>query len=303
MTFVSYAQNFEDVLLWRALKHVAAGFYIDVGAADPREGSVTQAFYERGWRGINIEPEAFFAERLRTQRPLDLNIQMAAGAKPGKATFHRIAGTGLSTLSGEIAELHSGSDYPQSENVDVDITTVFDLWTSNGSPDVHFLKIDVEGSERSVLEGCRLDVFRPWIVVIEATKPLSSELVREEFEDLLLGHRYERCWFDGLNDWYIPQERTKELIQHFQSPPNPFDNFVMSSLVDEIERRKGFQADAESIFAIHGRAQERIKELETAFHMLETSLNEANQRMTALYETHKADQKRIAELELAYSAR
>lgn len=32
MTFVSYAQNFEDVMLYRALKHVEKGFYIDVGA-------------------------------------------------------------------------------------------------------------------------------------------------------------------------------------------------------------------------------------------------------------------------------
>ena len=32
MSFISYAQNFEDVMLWRALKHVENGFYIDVGA-------------------------------------------------------------------------------------------------------------------------------------------------------------------------------------------------------------------------------------------------------------------------------
>ncbi len=33
--FISHAQNFEDVILWRALKHVQNGFYIDVGAQDP----------------------------------------------------------------------------------------------------------------------------------------------------------------------------------------------------------------------------------------------------------------------------
>ena len=33
--FVSYAQNFEDVILWRTLKHIYEGFYIDVGAQDP----------------------------------------------------------------------------------------------------------------------------------------------------------------------------------------------------------------------------------------------------------------------------
>ena len=37
MTFVSYAQNYEDVVLWRALRDVEGGFYVDVGAADPTE--------------------------------------------------------------------------------------------------------------------------------------------------------------------------------------------------------------------------------------------------------------------------
>jgi len=32
MTFISYAQNFEDVMLYRTLKHIEKGFYIDVGA-------------------------------------------------------------------------------------------------------------------------------------------------------------------------------------------------------------------------------------------------------------------------------
>lgn len=51
--FISYAQNFEDVMLWRALKHVKNGLYIDIGAHDPVICSVSLAFYERGWRGVH----------------------------------------------------------------------------------------------------------------------------------------------------------------------------------------------------------------------------------------------------------
>jgi hypothetical protein len=54
--FISYAQNYEDVMLLRAFKDVAHGFFIDVGANDPIGDSVTCAFYQRGWVGINIEP-------------------------------------------------------------------------------------------------------------------------------------------------------------------------------------------------------------------------------------------------------
>jgi hypothetical protein len=50
MIFTSYAQNFEDVLLWAALKDVNSGFYIDIGVQDPEKDSVSLAFYEKGWR-------------------------------------------------------------------------------------------------------------------------------------------------------------------------------------------------------------------------------------------------------------
>ena len=43
MSFVSYAQNYEDVMLARALRGVEQGFYIDVGAQDPVDDSVTKA--------------------------------------------------------------------------------------------------------------------------------------------------------------------------------------------------------------------------------------------------------------------
>ena len=48
--FVSYAQNFEDVILNRIFKDKESGFYIDVGAHHPIYDSVTKAFYERGWQ-------------------------------------------------------------------------------------------------------------------------------------------------------------------------------------------------------------------------------------------------------------
>ena len=64
MTFISYAQNFEDIRLWRALKFFENGFYIDVGANDPTHDSVTKAFYDRGWSGINVEPMQNFHDTL-----------------------------------------------------------------------------------------------------------------------------------------------------------------------------------------------------------------------------------------------
>jgi peptide methionine sulfoxide reductase MsrB len=53
---ISYAQNREDVIIDAFFPDLKKGFYVDIGAADPNYDSVTKFFYEKGWSGINIEP-------------------------------------------------------------------------------------------------------------------------------------------------------------------------------------------------------------------------------------------------------
>ena len=108
MSFISYAQNFEDVMLWRVLKGVGRGFYVDVGAQDPDVGSVTRAFYDKGWSGINIEPVAQYHEQLCRARPRDVNLRAVCGSDESERRFFEIPDTGLSTLDASIAEPVSG---------------------------------------------------------------------------------------------------------------------------------------------------------------------------------------------------
>ena len=93
--FLSYAQNFEDVMLWRALGLVQRGFYIDIGAQHPRVDSVSRAFYERGWRGVHVEPSEEYAKLLREDRPDDDVLQMAIAERDGVVEFFEIPQTGL----------------------------------------------------------------------------------------------------------------------------------------------------------------------------------------------------------------
>ena len=53
---VTFAQNREDLMLDGILRTVSVGFYVDVGANHPDMDSVTKLFYEKGWSGINVEP-------------------------------------------------------------------------------------------------------------------------------------------------------------------------------------------------------------------------------------------------------
>ncbi len=223
MRFISYAQNFEDVMLWRALSDVQNGFYIDVGAADPVDMSVTQAFYERQWRGINIEPAQHYFSQLDAARPGDINLSVALGRVPGTRTFHEINGSGLSTLDARIAEEHHGAGWTV-EQREVESTTLAEICRRFAPREIHFLKIDVEGAEEEVLAGGDFLSFRPWIVLLEATKPLTTDAA-VEWEPVILAADYVFVWFDGLNRFYVSREHYDRLKQHFQLPPNSFDNF------------------------------------------------------------------------------
>ena len=98
--FRSYAQNFEDLMLYRALGGVEHGFYIDIGAQHPEVDSVSKAFFDRGWRGLHVEPVPHYAELLREARPGDQVIEAAVSDRVGHTTLMVFADTGLSTAAG-----------------------------------------------------------------------------------------------------------------------------------------------------------------------------------------------------------
>lgn len=227
MSFVSYAQNFEDVMLWRALGSVEQGFYIDIGANDPVVDSVSQAFFERGWQGVHVEPTRQFAEKLALMRPGDRVEQLAVGQEEGVLTFFELEGTGLSTASPDIAEHHQKNGFLVNQ-IDVDVIPLSRILEKYCNRDIHWLKIDVEGFEREVLESWGDSNVRPWILLVESTQPLSKKESFQDWEDLVLSKGYEFAYFDGLNRYYVHASHI-ELCEFFDVPPNFFDNFVLSS--------------------------------------------------------------------------
>lgn len=237
MTFISYAQNFEDVMLWRALKHVKQGFYIDIGAAWPDEHSVTMAFYERDWQGINVEPNSAFYAQLQERRPRDTNLRLAVGEREGILMMNYFANTGLSTFDDVIATKHQ-SEGRNVERLEVPVITLEKLWREHVAPSqpVHFLKIDVEGLEESILRGKDWTKNRPWIVVVEATLPLSQVESYANWEPILLAANYQFAYADGLNRFYVSNENAAALLPAFKYPPNVFDDFILSRTQQAEER-------------------------------------------------------------------
>ena len=168
--WISYAQNFEDVMLERAFANLAEGFYVDVGAWDPDLESVTRHFYERGWRGVNIEPNPYYFRRLQARRPRDVNLSVAVGARGGQATMTLVHHTGMSSLDVNVAALHAPLGFEQKE-MQVEVRTLNSVFEEQAPSTVHFLKIDCEGSERDVIVAFDLGRFRPWIILVEFVAP------------------------------------------------------------------------------------------------------------------------------------
>lgn len=252
MTMISYAQNFEDVMLSRALADVEQGFYIDVGANDPGIDSVTQAFYDRGWNGINIEPVAQYHRLLCSERARDVNLQLAAGAEEGVLRFYEVADTGLSTADPVLAA-HYREQGRQVEQHAVPLTTLDAICAAHARLPIHFLKIDVEGGEAQVLQGFDLRRWKPWILVIEATRPLSEIPSQAEWEPLVLDAGYEMVYFDGINRFYLAPQKAA-LRSAFEAPPNYFDGFVLrpdhvfsSPVAPLVEQRAAAAIEARSV--------------------------------------------------------
>ncbi len=229
MSFVSYAQNAEDVMLWRALKHVQNGFYIDVGANDPVEDSVTLALYERGWRGINIEPVPRHFADLTIQRAGDINLPVAVGAEPGTFTLYEIENVrGWGTLDPDMAGQYRQQGYPVIE-IPVTVTTLADICSQYVTGEIHFLKVDVEGVEEQVFRGMDFKRWRPWVIIAESRVPTENGPVTAAWESLLLAQGYTAVYFDGINTFYLAEEYRLELQEAFDSPPNVLDDFVRHS--------------------------------------------------------------------------
>jgi FkbM family methyltransferase len=204
---VSYAQNREDIILSSFFEGVKEGFYVDVGANHPDILSITKFFYDKGWHGINIEPNAQLHKLIQQQRPRDINLNVGAADKPGELVLREYpGGDGLSTFSKEAQDLYQekSSIYRKNtrryEDRKVAVKPLKQIFEENEVGTINFMTIDVEGFEYNVIKGNDWSKYRPQVICIEANH------VIQDWRPLLEEAQYELIFFDGLNDYYVAKE-------------------------------------------------------------------------------------------------
>lgn len=217
--FISYAQHGEDVVLWRALKDRTGVFYVDVGAYHPTWDSVTRALYERGWRGVNVEPQPERIAAFEEERPEDVNLALAIGGEDGTAVLTVPENQGWASL---LPSASTGAAL-SAHTTEVPLRRLCTLFAEQGITHVDVLKVDVEGAESAVIRGLLDGDVRPVVCVIEGVAPGVGRVAGDEAVASLVAAGYTHCLFDGLNH-YLTTDTT--LVEALSTPANPLDGYV-----------------------------------------------------------------------------
>jgi FkbM family methyltransferase len=233
---VSYAQNHEDILIDRIFPG-EIGTFVDVGACHPVLHSNTRFFYERGWRGVNLEPSRAAFQRFVDERPEDLNLNLAASDFEGELTFYEVDDhyiNGTSTLSAELVPGYLRRGFEVAERR-VEVRTLRSLIAAHGIEPPDLLSIDVEGHEAAVIRGTPLDSWRPRLLVVEATLPFTTTPSHHDWEPLLFEQGYLLATFNGMNRFYL-REDLRDRLDRLATPVNFFDGFLPHERLVQDER-------------------------------------------------------------------
>lgn len=215
-----FSQYYEDYVLKFIFSSVQKGIYIDVGASHPDIDSVTKYFYLRGWRGINIEPIPNNYNLFLLERPEDLNLNIGISNKEEELVFYRIHPKnsnidGFSTFDKKIRDKAVQDGYIAEESK-IKVYTLNHILEKYPLAHIDFIKIDVEGFEKLVLESLNLKKYRPSIFIVEATEPRSMIPSHQTWEPILLENNYIFILFDGINRYYVAKEHLHKFYDKFK---------------------------------------------------------------------------------------
>ncbi len=168
---ISYSQSGEDLIIDFIFNHlgIASPSYVDVGAHHPFYLSNTAHFYERGCRGINIEPDPELFKLFKLERQNDLNLNIGIGTEKSQADFYIISSPTLNTFSKQTATGYSSEgDYKivNTVNLPVDsLKNIIEEYHDGVFP--QFLNIDAEGIDELIIKSIDYTQSYPIVICIE----------------------------------------------------------------------------------------------------------------------------------------
>lgn len=286
----SFAQNHEDVLLYRCLHGIKDGFYVDIGAGNPIHDSVTNWFYLIGWNGINIEPNPEQFRMLPEYRPRDVNLNIGIYETSGTLPFYQVKsnsvghGWGLSSFDKSTPELATDLGFDHTV-IEIEVRTLNSVLDEHAAEKViDFLKIDVEGLEFCIIQSTDFRKHRPRVLCIEANHALWAMPRWLEWEPCLLNSGYLFACYDGLNNYYV-REEDYGLLSQFQAGVNVHDHFLDKQAEDGAKRaeERAKQAEAALDAVLSSTSWRVTRPLRVAGQRISPKLRRALHRLPRLF--------------------
>ena len=179
------------------------GWFVEVGANHPTEGSQTVELEQMEWHGLLVEPQPDLAELCKENRPGSIIANVACGPPGGPRTRKlQIAShdNGHATIAKETLSVNPVVN--RHDLITVDMCTLDELLEEHAPPTIDFISIDVEGFMTKVLDGFTVKRWRPRLLLVEDDLINFSIMRHRSLREA--GYRLAKRTL--VNNWYVPSE-------------------------------------------------------------------------------------------------
>ena len=237
-----HSQYYEDYILSYVFNDVTKGVFLDIGAAHPTRNNMTYLFYQKGWRGISIDPIPAYQKLYDEKRSGDLFINIGVSETESTLTFfHCGHQCELGTFDKEIAEFHKQNGGIHFNEMQIPVRPISQVLKAHPKKHIHFANVDVEGWEQSVLKSFDFKNQRPEIFVIESTKPKSEAPNFKNWEPTLISNGYMFAMTDYLNRYYV--DLSSPNLTSYLQRLNYIDMCVRHSKIEKNTRPTSWDTD------------------------------------------------------------
>lgn len=144
--------------------------YLDIGAWEPIDSNNTYLFYHKGGRGVLIEPNPGYTEKLRHKRPGDVVLQAGIGIDDtAELDYFMFENDQLNTFDKQqVDRLAATANLRVQRVVKMPLLNINRVIADHfGGKAPEYLSIDVEGLDLAILKTLDLERHRPKVICAE----------------------------------------------------------------------------------------------------------------------------------------